>query len=68
MSPTYRQTTVRRHQPRNYRPWRVFWVLEHPRNFRQKFDAEKCGLKLIIMSKAFSHYNKLNAKLTTMSI
>jgi len=23
----------------------VFWVFEHPRNFRQKFDAQKCRLK-----------------------
>jgi len=29
----------------------VFWVFEHPRNFRQKFDAQKCRLKLIIMTK-----------------
>ena len=27
----------------------VFWVFEHPRNFWQKFDAQKCRFKFIIM-------------------
>jgi len=40
-------------------------VFEHPRNFWQKFDAQKCRLK---HTPKLHLVSQVNAKLTTMSI
>jgi len=46
----------------------VFWVFEDPRNFWQKFDAQKCRLKFVVMTKGSNYPLHIRESVTTKAI